>query len=361
MLAGRPSSGGWEGPAELLALLVDQLAFTMKEGQPGRGAAGAARPPLLRPADCVRIVEAFLPRGPELAGPAVRAHHAAYGHVVCALVQLAGAGLRGSLPGPPGPGSPGGSGGAQQGGDAGPEACGARAAVALCRALAAAFQWLLSGQRGPEVQEEGEEVRRRVRRVTEAALKQLWGSVREHGAYLDPPTWLHAGMRPCSCLHRFPHQNPASNHKKKGSHLPNHAGGSWPPDVALRCAGLLQWCLERAHAVSPRLSLDSIQALHTTVAVSTYSSQHHAPALCLAALSLSGTLRRSTARLLISGASGEEGRQWAWKLLSLVAQFGCSVWLLSLAVPTCRMRSAARAESEVARLMAGHRLHGGQG
>jgi hypothetical protein len=195
---------------------MGRVAATMEEGQPGRGAAGAARPPLLRPADCVRIVEAFLPRGPGLAGPAVRAHRAAYGHVVCALLQLAGAGVRGGLPGPPGPGIPGGSGGARQAEEGVGEACGARAAVALCRALAAALRWLLSGQRGPEVPAEGEEVRRGVRGVTEAAVKQLWGSVREHGAYLDPPTWLHAGMWPCSCLRCLPHQNPASNHNKKG-------------------------------------------------------------------------------------------------------------------------------------------------
>ncbi len=202
---GRPSSGGWDGPAKLLGRLMGHVAATMEEGQPGQSEAGAGGSSLLRPEDCVRVVEAFLPRGPGLAGPAVRAHRAAYGHVVCALLRLAGAALRGSLPGAPGPGTPGGSGGAQRGGEAGPEACGARAAVALCKTLAAAFRWLLSGQRGPEVPAEGEEVRWRVVRAAEAASIQLWGSVKEHGAYLDPPTWIHAGMRPCSCLRRFPH------------------------------------------------------------------------------------------------------------------------------------------------------------
>jgi hypothetical protein len=220
MLANRPWSGGWEGPAVMLGLMVSQMAATVEEGQPGQGQAGAARPPLLRPADCVRIVEAFLPRGPGLAGPAVRAHHAAYGHVVCALLQLAGAALRGSLPGAPGPGIPGGSGGARQAEGGAGEACSARAAEALCRALAAAFRWLLSGQRGPEVPEEGEEVRRRVGRATEAASIQLWGSVKEHGAYLDPPTWLHAGMQPLLVPTPLPPLKPREQPQQE--RLPTH-------------------------------------------------------------------------------------------------------------------------------------------
>jgi hypothetical protein len=301
----------------MLGYWVDQMAATMEEGQLGRGEGGAARPPLLWPADCVRVVEAFLPRGPGLAGPPVEAHHAAYGHVVWALLQLAGAGLRGSSPGPPGPGSPGGSGGPRQAEEGAGEACGARAVVALCRALAAAFGWLLAGLRGPEVPEEGEEVRRGVGWATEAAVAQLWGSVEDHGAYLDPPTWLHAGVQPLLLPMPVPPLEPREQPTTgKALHPPNHAGSSWPPDAALLCAGLLQWCLEHAHTISPRLSMDSIQTLLSTVAVSTYCIQHRTPTQCLAALSLSGTLRRSTARLISSGVQGRGRDEQARRLLT---------------------------------------------
>jgi hypothetical protein len=189
MLAGWPSSGGWEGPASLLGRLMERVTGTTGKGQPGQGEAGAGGSPLLRPEDCVRLVEAFLPRGPELAGPAVRAHRAAYGHVVCALVQLAGEGVRGGAQDPSGRGSPGGSSprgsgpstpggseGTSQAGLGEDAMCGARAAVALCRALGAAFRWLLAGGRGTlgaGVPEEGEEGRADVKSATEAGVKEL--------------------------------------------------------------------------------------------------------------------------------------------------------------------------------------------
>jgi hypothetical protein len=162
---GEPPSDGWEMPAKLLGRMVAPVVAASSEGgQPGRGRARGGGPPLVRPEDCVRLVEAFLLGGPGLASPAVRAHHAACGHVVRMLVQLACEGMKAS---------------------------GARAAVALCGAATAAFHWLLAGGRGQvaagPAKEEGQ-ARVEVEHAAEVAVELLWGYAKDHGARLVPPT-----------------------------------------------------------------------------------------------------------------------------------------------------------------------------